>query len=117
MYQGPSRAPEIAAFMADDPALWAADIDEAVTAILARFGTVTEREADEAFDLLRQLKAARLADPKNDLERLIEWTRLAHGARMAAEMLLKYGATAHGGTQASLDTPSETGVGLGREAA
>ena len=112
-----SRAPEIAAFLADDPALWAADIDEAVAAILARFGTVTEAEADDAFALLGQLKAARRACPQSELQRLIEWTRSAYGSETAAKMLLKYGAGARGSADARLPTPGKSAVNLTRDAA
>ena len=97
MYPSLSRAPEIAAFMADDPGLWAADIDGGVAVIVSRFGPLTEREAEDAFDLLGQMKTARLACPKNEVQRLIEWTRLVHGSKTAAHMLLKYAGTAREG--------------------
>jgi hypothetical protein len=83
-----SVVPELAAFLADNPSL----SDEELTRVLeARWGSINVDEAEEALTLVRQIRDAR-ADPRTELQLLINRARFAHGTAVVASLLYTYGA-------------------------
>ena len=82
-----NQAVELAAFLADNPGLLG---DDLASAVHERWGSITREEADQAIALFGQLREAREATDRTELQRLIEWTRALHGTLVAASMLYRY---------------------------
>lgn len=81
----------VASFIADDPAAAGASQAELIRAIALTWPSLSGQEIHRAFAISGALREARVSGAQDQRQKLIEKTRLLHGAWAAAQLVHKYG--------------------------